>query len=65
MDILNNKKNDDAVTKNDLRIISKHYAHLQTMTLTPVKFQENWHNTLGEVACTRYLASIHFGQKND
>ena len=40
--------------KTNLRIISKQYAHLQTMNLTPVKFQRNRSKTVGGVAYTRY-----------
>ena len=47
-----------------MRIISKQY-HLQTMTSIPVKFQRNQHTTAGGNAYTRYLVSIHFGNKND
>ena len=36
--------------KNNLRIISKPHAYLQTMTKTPVKFQRNRHKTVGRVA---------------
>ena len=37
------------VTNINLRIISKPHAHLQTMTnLTPVKFQKDWHKTVGQ-----------------
>ena len=43
-------------------IISKQYAHLQTMPLTPAKFQKNWHRTVVGVAYIRYLVSIHFGR---
>ena len=48
------------VTKNNLRIISKPHAYLQTMTKTSVKFQKNWYKTVGGVAPTRYPLSIHF-----
>ena len=47
------------VTKNNLRIISKPHAYLQTMTKTPVKFQKNRYKTVGDVAPTRYPLSIH------
>ena len=30
------------------------------MTKTPVKFRKNWYKTVGAVAPTRYLLSIHF-----
>ena len=43
------------VTKDNLRIMSKQYAHLQTMTLTPVKFQSNQSKPVGGVPYTRYL----------
>ena len=42
------------MTKNNLRIISKAHAYLQTMTKTSVKFQMNQHETVG-VAHTRYI----------
>ena len=48
-----------------MRIISKTYAHLQTKTKKYVNYQNNWHKTVGGVAHTRYLVSIHFGRKND
>ena len=41
--------------KNNLRIISKPHAYLQTITKTPVRFQKNLYNTVGGVAPTRYL----------
>ena len=47
--------------KNNLRVISEQYAHLQTMTKSSVKFQRNWHKIVGD-AYTRYLVSIHFGR---
>ena len=43
------------VTKNNLRIIPKPHAYLQTMTKTPVKFQKNRYKTVGGFAPTRYL----------
>ena len=46
--------------KINLRITSNPHAHLQTMKNTPVKFQTNWHNTVGGVAHTRYPIHIHF-----
>ena len=53
------------VKKNNRRVISIQYAHFQTMAETPVKFQRNQYKTVGGVACTSYLVSIHFGWKND
>ena len=50
--------------KNNLRIITKPHAYLQTMSKTPVKFQKNRHTTVGGVAHTRYPLSNHFGSKN-
>ena len=47
-------------TQNNLRIMSKPHANLQTMTKTQVKFQKNWYKTVGGVAPTRYPLSIHF-----
>ena len=49
--------------KNNLKIISKPHAYLQTMSKTPVKFQRNRHKTVREVAHTRYPLSIHFDSK--
>ena len=43
------------MTKNNLRILSKPHAYLQTMTKTSVKFQKNRHKTVGGVAHTRYI----------
>ena len=40
----------EKVTKNNLGIISKSHAYLQTMKKTSVKFQKNWHKTVGGVA---------------
>ena len=48
-------QNAKKVTNINLRIISKPYAHLQTMTNTLVKFQKNGLKTVGGVAHTRYL----------
>ena len=50
--------------KNNLRIISKPHAYLQTMSKTPVKFQKNQYKTVGGDAHTRYPLSIHFDSKN-
>ena len=50
--------------KNNLRIISKPHAYLQTMYKSLVKFQRNQHKTVGGVAHTRYPLSIHFDSKN-
>ena len=50
--------------KNNLRIISKPHAYLQTMLKSLVKFQRNQHKTVGEVVHTRYPLSIHFDSKN-
>ena len=52
------------VIKKNLRTISKPHAYLQTMTKTSVKFRKNPHKTVGGVAHTRYLLSIHFDSKN-
>ena len=41
----------------------KPHAHLQTMTLTPVKFQRNWSKTVGGDLYTRYLI-LKGGQKD-
>ena len=52
--------------KNNLRIISKPHAYLQTMYKTPVKFQKNQYKTVGgdADAHTRYPLSIYFDSKN-
>ena len=50
--------------KNNLRIISKPHAYLQTMTKTTVKFQKNQYKTVEGVAPTRYLTSIG-GRKDE
>ena len=47
------------VSNNNLRIISKPHANFQTMTKTPVKCLNNRYKTVGGVAPTRYLLSIH------
>ena len=52
------------VSKINLRIISKPHAHLQSMMKTSVKFQNNRNKTVGGVAHTRYLLSIHFHYQN-
>ena len=54
----------EKVIKNNLRIISKPHAYLQTMYNTPVKFQKNQYKTVGGVAHTRCPLSIHFDSKN-
>ena len=54
----------EKVIKNNLRIISKPHAYLQTMYKTPVKFQKNRYKTVGGVAHTRYPLSFHFDSKN-
>ena len=53
----------DKIDKN-VMIISKPYAHLQTITKTSVKFQKNWHKTEEVVEHTRYLLSIHIDSNN-
>ena len=45
------------------RIISKPYAHLQTMEKTCAKFQKDWYKIVWRVALTRYPLSIHWGRK--
>ena len=52
------------MVKNNLRIISKQYAHLQTMTETTVNFQNNQGKTVGGVPYTRYLL-LEGGQKDE
>ena len=51
--------------KNNLSIISKAHAYLQTTFKSLEKFQRNRHKTVGGVAHTRYPLSIHFDSKND
>ena len=55
------------VTKTNSRIISKPYAHLQTMAKTCTKFQKDQYKIVWGVALTRYPLSQHFhriwGQK--
>ena len=46
--------NCEKVTKINLRVISKCHAHLQSLTKTPVKFQNDWDKIVGEVALTKY-----------
>ena len=41
--------------KNNLKIISKLHAHLQSMFKTSVKFQKKRNKTVGGVAYTRYI----------
>ena len=41
----------------------KQYAHLQTMTLSPVNFQKNQSKTIGDVPFTRCLL-LEGGQKD-
>ena len=53
----------EKVIKNNLRIISKPHAYLQTIYKTPVKFQKNRYKTVGGVAHTRYPLSFHFDSK--
>ena len=43
--------------------MTKLYAHLKTMTKSPLKFQKNQHKTLGLVAHTRYTLYINFKVK--
>ena len=50
------------MTKDNLRIISKQYAHFKPMA---VKFQRNQHKTVGGDAYTLYQVSINFRCKND
>ena len=50
-------KNDykvEKVTKNNLTIISKPYAHPHTMKKTPAKFQKYRYKTVRGVALTRH-----------
>ena len=48
-----------------MMIISKQYAHLQIIALTPVQLKRNRHKTLGGFTYTRNLVSIHFCCKID
>ena len=54
----------EKVIKNNLRIISKSHAYLQTMFKSLVEFQRNQHKTVGGVAHTRYPLSNYFDSKN-
>ena len=54
----------EKVIKNNLRIISKPHAYLQSMFKSLVKFQRNRQKTVGGVGHTRYPLSIHFDSKN-
>ena len=47
------------ISKNNLRIITKPHAYLQTMNNTPLKFRENRFKSVGGVAPTMYPLSIH------
>ena len=47
------------VTKFNFRILKKPHAYLQTMVKTPVKFQKDWPKTVGEVAGTRCILTMH------
>ena len=48
------------VIKNNVRILKKPHAYLQTILKTPVKFQKDRLKTVVGVTGTRYLLSIHF-----
>ena len=50
--------------KNNLRVISKCPARLQSLTKTHVKFQKDWDKIVGGVALTRYLMSIRFSSSS-
>ena len=52
------------VSKINLMIKSKAYAHFQSMAKTSVKFQKNQSITVGGVAHTRHSLSIHFHCEN-
>ena len=47
------------VAKNNLRIILKPHAYLQTMAKTYVKFRKNRYETVGGFALTRLPQAIH------
>ena len=49
--------------KNNLKVISKPHAYLQTMTKASAKFQMNQLKAVGGDAHTRYILSIHFDSK--
>ena len=50
--------------KSNLRIISKQHAYLETMSKTPVKFQNNRYKIIGGDAHRSYPLSIYFDSKN-
>ena len=50
--------------KKNLRIMSKQYAHLNTMAKTSVKFQNDWPKTAGGVALRRHPLTIRVLGKN-
>ena len=52
------------VKKNNLSIISKPHAYLQSLVKTSAKFQKNQNETVGAVAHTRYPLSIRFHCQN-
>ena len=52
------------MTKNNLRIISKPHAYLQTMSITHVKLYNKWHETVVGVAYTRWPLFNHFHCQN-
>ena len=56
----NNLSSQNRKQEQNLRILSKAYLYLQTMTKTPVNFQKNRYKTIGGVAPTWYPLSIHF-----
>ena len=49
----------EKVEKTNLRIMSKHYAHLHTMAKASVKFQNDWpKKAVGGVAITSHPLTI-------
>ena len=58
------KNKEEKVEKENLRIMSKQYAHLHTMAKTSVKFQNDWPKTVGGVALTRHPLTIRVLGKN-
>ena len=52
-------KNAKHVIKNNIRILKKQYAYLQTILKAPVKFEKDWLKTVGGVAGRRYILPMH------
>ena len=44
--------------KNNLRILKKQYAYLQTILKAPAKFEKDWPKTVGGVAGRRMVGGV-------